>query len=124
VLGPGVAEAGGLHVILSERHEAGRIDRQLAGRCGRQGDPGCVEAYLSLQDPLLRAYPGGIKTRIADAALRLLAHGGGPFTHVCGRALITRAQRRTEQAHSVVRRELLKTDLQMGNILAFSGRPE
>src|SRR5207245_1779313 len=52
-LGPGVAEAGGLHVIGTERHEARRIDRQLAGRSGRQGDPGSCQFFLALDDELL-----------------------------------------------------------------------
>src|SRR5207237_9896602 len=52
-LGPGVAEAGGLHVLGTERHEARRIDRQLAGRAGRQGDPGSAQFFLSLEDELL-----------------------------------------------------------------------
>src|SRR5262249_56824319 len=54
-LGPGVAAAGGLHVIGTERHEAVRVDRQLLGRAGRQGDPGSGQMYLSLQDKLLEA---------------------------------------------------------------------
>ena len=52
-LGPGVEELGGLHVILTEMHDSARIDRQLAGRCGRQGDPGTFRQYLALDDELL-----------------------------------------------------------------------
>src|SRR5262249_6351365 len=52
-LARGVAERGGLHVLATERHEAGRIDRQLAGRCGRQGDPGSHEAFVSLEDRIV-----------------------------------------------------------------------
>jgi preprotein translocase subunit SecA len=55
-LGKGVAELGGLHVIVSERHESARIDRQLCGRCARQGDPGCVRTYGSLEDELVQQY--------------------------------------------------------------------
>ena len=55
-LGKGVAELGGLHVIVSERHESGRIDRQLGGRCSRQGDPGSVRIYGSLGDRLVLQY--------------------------------------------------------------------
>ena len=55
-LAPGVAELGGLHVIATERHEARRIDRQLFGRCGRQGDPGTSEAIVSLEDELVTVY--------------------------------------------------------------------
>ena len=52
-LGEGVHELGGLHVIMTEMHDSARIDRQLAGRCGRQGDPGTYRVYLSLEDELL-----------------------------------------------------------------------
>ena len=55
-LGAGVAELGGLHVIGTNRHESGRIDRQLRGRAGRQGDPGSSQFFVSLQDPLLIKY--------------------------------------------------------------------
>jgi preprotein translocase subunit SecA len=55
-LGKGVAKLGGLHVIVSERHESGRIDRQLCGRCSRQGDPGSVRTYASLEDELVLQY--------------------------------------------------------------------
>jgi len=55
-LGPGVAQLGGLHVIATELHEARRIDRQLFGRCGRQGDPGSYEAIISLEDELVQKF--------------------------------------------------------------------
>src|SRR5262249_59198798 len=67
-LADGVAPRGGLHVIMSERHEAGRIDRQLAGRCARQGDPGQFRAILSLDDPLLAQSGLGL-TRLLGALL-------------------------------------------------------
>ena len=66
-LGPGVAELGGLHVILTERHDAGRIDRQLAGRCGRQGDPGSFEAILSMEDSLLEGGRAGAFGWVGEA---------------------------------------------------------
>ncbi len=119
-LAPGIAELGGLHVILSERHESGRIDRQLVGRCARQGDPGRAEAILSLEDPLLMPYRGG---PLEWAARRLAALGGGPGGSV-KRMWIRLAQLRTERAQSKVRKALLKSDKQMGDILSFSGRPE
>ena len=119
-LAPGVDELGGLHVILSERHEAGRIDRQLIGRCGRQGDPGQAEAILSLEDPMLEPYRGG--------PLELLARGVAVFGNFLAgpalRAWIRYAQYRTERAQSRIRRNLLKSDKQLGDILSFSGRPE
>ena len=62
-LGEGVAELGGLHVICTEMHDASRIDRQLIGRCGRQGDPGTFRQYLALDDDLLLAGLGPEKSR-------------------------------------------------------------
>ena len=59
-LGPGVAKQGGLHVILTEFHEAARIDRQLIGRCGRQGDPGTIEINASLEDELITVFAAGL----------------------------------------------------------------
>jgi len=112
-LAKGVAEKGGLHVVMSERHDSRRIDRQLAGRCGRQGEPGCFEAILSLEDDLLdfdRRSP-----------LLFLARSGWP---ALGRAALGRAQRRAQRLHSRIRRELLRADRNLDDALAFSGRPE
>jgi preprotein translocase subunit SecA len=103
-LGAGVAELGGLHVICTERHDSGRIDRQLYGRCGRQGDPGSCEAILAADDELV-------------AGFALLARWMGRFAFWL-------AQRRTEAAHSRARRELLNMDDSAGDMLAFSGRGE
>ncbi len=108
-LGPGVEAAGGLHVILSERHDAGRVDRQLAGRCARQGDPGSFEALLSLEDSILETYGAGV--------LRLLARRAGSLA-------IRLAQRLAEAEHSRERRLLLKMDQQLVKLLSFSGRSE
>ncbi len=116
----GVEEVGGLHVILSERHEAGRIDRQLVGRCARQGDPGHAEAILSLEDPLLEPYRGGPLEWLARGIAVFGDYLGGPAL----RAWIRYAQYRTERAQSRIRRNLLKSDRQLGDILSFSGRPE
>lgn len=119
-LAPGIPELGGLHVILSERHEARRIDRQLAGRCARQGDPGDFEAILSLEDPLLEPYGRGL----LEWLVRRVAAWGGRAGNHANRCWIRFAQYRTERAHSRVRQSLLKADKQMGDILSFSGRPE
>ena len=105
-LGPGIAQAGGLHVIATERHDAGRIDRQLFGRCGRQGDPGSYEAILSLEDELVAV------------------HGGGVAGLVSRRRAVRGAQRAAERLHSRMRRDLLKADTQLETALAFSGRGE
>jgi preprotein translocase subunit SecA len=118
-LGPGVPDLGGLHVIATERHEARRIDRQLFGRCGRQGDPGSYEAILSLDDELFAVYAG----RWQRLAARLAGRGG-----VIPRWLATiatrRAQRRAERLHARVRADLLRFDDQLESALAFSGRSE
>jgi preprotein translocase subunit SecA len=103
-LAPGVAKLGGLHVIATELHEARRIDRQLFGRCGRQGDPGSSEALLSLED-------------------ELVSHFGSRYPRT--RALrLKMAQRSAERLHRRMRRDLLRTDEQLATALAFSGRSE
>ena len=76
-LGDGVAELGGLHVIGTERHEARRIDRQLAGRCARQGDPGLAQFFISLDDEIVEAF--GEKPA---ARIRKRLHGSGELTSV------------------------------------------
>jgi len=119
-LGDGVAENGGLCVILTERHEAGRIDRQLAGRCGRQGDPGSCEAILSMQDPLLVAGGPGWWGRLAHLCLGL---GWKGWTWLAVRAH-RKAQRRIEALHFRIRKTLYKEDARRGDMLSFSGRAE
>ncbi len=112
-LGDGVVELGGLHVILSERHEAGRIDRQLAGRCGRHGEPGSYEMILSLEDPLLAMRPiDRLRRPLLKRVPRLGAWALG------------RAQRYAERRHSQIRRGLLKLDDILGDNLAFTGKQE
>jgi preprotein translocase subunit SecA len=117
-LGAGVAERGGLHVIATERHEAGRIDRQLFGRCGRQGDPGSYEAMVSLDDELLTVYGRGW-ARLA----RLMSRRAKVPGWIGGLAL-RRAQRAAERTHARIRKDLLKTDQRLERTLAFSGRQE
>lgn len=119
-ISPEAAQLGGLHVILSERNEAGRIDRQIAGRCARQGDPGNVEAILSLEDTLLAPFSGGI----TGFAVRYLSSTGNAATELLRAKWIRRAQKRTERNQSRMRKGLLKADRQMGDILSFSGRAE
>jgi len=120
-LGPGIAELGGLHVIATERHEARRIDRQLFGRCGRQGDPGTNEAMVSLEDELVTVHPGKLLQRLAVAVLK---RSGTFVTPWIGNVLFHTAQRRAERLHARMRHNLLKMDEQLGDALAFSGRPE
>jgi preprotein translocase subunit SecA len=108
-----VLEKGGLHVILSERHDASRIDRQLAGRCGRHGEPGAVQAILSLEDPLLEL--------IYPALVRWTGALPRSFRNPAALFVFRKAQRRAERAHSAARRALLKQDQKLGVLLAFSG---
>jgi preprotein translocase subunit SecA len=120
-LAPGVAELGGLHVIATERHEARRIDRQLFGRCGRQGDPGTNEAIISLEDELVTVYVSKPFQRLAAAFLR---RPGTLITRWVGKILFHKAQHAAERVHARMRQSLLKMDEQLGDALAFSGRPE
>jgi preprotein translocase subunit SecA len=92
-LGPNVAELGGLHVVCTELHDAARIDRQLAGRCGRQGDPGTVRQYLALDDEIIRT---GFGPDRAEKVKRL-ADENGPLVRF-GR-LLRKAQRKVERRH-------------------------
>ncbi len=117
-LGPGVEALGGLHVILTERNEAARIDRQLAGRCARQGDPGIYEEILSLEDPLLEGGAGA-----AAWILRRIPSGSPLWSFVAGSA-IDRAQKRTESHYRRMRRDLFRQDSQSKNRMSFSGREE
>jgi len=101
-LGGGVAEIGGLHVILTEMHDAARIDRQLIGRCGRQGDPGTFRQYLALDDDLLLA---GLGPKKSD---RLEAYGKKATSSLDYLSyLFRRAQRRIEGRHFRQRRALM-----------------
>jgi preprotein translocase subunit SecA len=120
-LGPGVGDLGGLHVIATERHEARRIDRQLFGRCGRQGDPGTSEALVSLEDELMTVYIGNTRRWFAIAALKF---PGGFFGRWIGKILFRKAQRAAERLHGRMRHDLLKMDEQLSDSLAFTGRPE
>jgi preprotein translocase subunit SecA len=114
-LGDGVAQLGGLHVICTERHDSGRIDRQLFGRCGRQGDPGSCEAILAADDDLAATH-----ARLPSAWLAHLER----VPSRTGRLLYWLAQRRAEAAHSRARQQLLQMDENLGDMLAFSGRGE
>jgi preprotein translocase subunit SecA len=120
-LEPGVADLGGLHVIATERHDARRIDRQLFGRCGRQGDPGSAEAIISLEDELVEVYIGKSLQWTVAALLRF---PGGPIGRLLGKLLLYRAQHKAERLHGRMRHDLLKMDEQVSDSLAFSGRSE
>jgi preprotein translocase subunit SecA len=115
-----VAAWGGLHVIATERHEAARIDRQLYGRAGRQGDPGSYEAFTSLEDDLLATS----RRRFWRWVARLLTGTGRPAEGHAAAFLARRAQVSAERLHARVRKDLLQSEDQLESSLAFSGRLE
>ncbi|HUU73237.1 MAG TPA: preprotein translocase subunit SecA [Burkholderiales bacterium] len=114
-LAPGVGDKGGLHVIATELHDSGRIDRQLFGRCGRQGDQGSCEAILAVEDDLVRSQLGRTTKPL---------HNYGALPSWLGRSVFLIAQARAERLHSRIRRDLFDMDENLGNMLAFSGRSE
>ncbi len=93
-LEPAVREVGGMHVICTELHDAARIDRQLIGRCGRQGDPGSYRQYLGLDDDIIR---NGYGLKKAEQLQEIGQNRPGPFHSMA--KLIRRAQRRVERKH-------------------------
>ena len=115
-LGIGVADAGGLHVIGTDRHEAERIDRQLAGRAGRQGDPGTAQFYLSLEDQLLEGL-GAKKQQSLDE----LGKSGSNRPWSLFRRLFKKAQRRIEAKHYKQRLDLMHYDKQRQELLQDLG---
>jgi len=106
-LGEGVRELGGLHVIGSERHDSRRIDRQLRGRCSRQGDPGSSRFYVSLEDNLMRLFGSD---RVSSIMEKLGLEEGEELSHPLLNRSIERAQRRVEQQHFSVRKRRLEYD--------------
>ena len=106
-LGPGVRELGGLHVLGSERHESRRIDRQLRGRCSRQGDPGSSQFFISLEDQLMRLFGS---QKLSGIMLRLGIQEGEVMEHRWLNKSVETAQRRVEQQHYAVRKRTLEYD--------------
>ena len=106
-LGAGVTELGGLHVIGSERHESRRIDRQLRGRCSRQGDPGSSQFFISLEDKLMRLFGS---QKISGIMQRLGLKEGEVMEHKWLNRSVETAQRRVEQQHFAVRKRTLEYD--------------
>ena len=102
-----VVKAGGLHILATERHEARRIDNQLRGRAGRQGDPGSSRFYLSLEDDLMRIFGSD---RISSLMQRLGMEDGVPIEHKMVTRAIERAQRQVEAQNFSVRKHLLEYD--------------
>ncbi|MBN2707541.1 MAG: preprotein translocase subunit SecA [Calditrichaceae bacterium] len=106
-LGAGVAQSGGLAILGTERHESRRIDRQLRGRSGRQGDPGSSVFFLSLEDDLLRLFRSD---RIASVMDRLGAKEGEVITHSMITRSIEKAQKKVEMQNFAIRKRLLEYD--------------
>jgi preprotein translocase subunit SecA len=106
-LGQGVVEAGGLHIVGTERHDSRRIDLQLRGRCGRQGDPGSSHFFLCLEDDLMRLFGSD---RIAGVMDRLGADDGEVIRHSMITKSIERAQKKVEGHNFSIRKHLLEYD--------------
>lgn len=102
-----VINAGGLHIIGTERHESRRIDNQLRGRSGRQGDPGSSRFYLSLEDPLMRIFAS---ERMAGMMKRLGMERGEAIEHPWVTKAIENAQRKVESRNFDIRKQLLEFD--------------
>jgi preprotein translocase subunit SecA len=119
-LGAGVPELGGLHVIVAGRNPAGRIDRQLYGRCARQGDPGSHQAILSIDDELVQQH---IHQRLIKF-FGWYANTGGMFRRRLMLSVQRIAQRRAENIKRRTRRQLMNLDRQTCRMLAFSGDME
>jgi preprotein translocase subunit SecA len=107
ILGEGVTALDGLHILGTERHESRRIDNQLRGRSGRQGDPGTSRFYLSLEDDLLRIFSS---ERIASIMDRLGMEEGQPIEHNLISRAIENAQKKVEAHHFDIRKHLLEYD--------------
>ena len=111
-LGPGAAEFGGLHVIGCERHESSRVDRQLAGRAARQGDPGSCRFFVSADDPLLLQHGVALSRHIKQAA----CPGGEALDDYSSE--IDQAQRRAEQLRRLQRKQLFVSDDWLEEVLS------
>jgi preprotein translocase subunit SecA len=109
-LGQGVAEMGGLHVLATERHESGRVDRQLFGRAGRQGDPGTAQAFVSAEDYLVQRHlPPAVKKTLLT---------GNP---ALARTAFSIAQRRAQKFAWKQRVSVLRADQWLDEALSFAG---
>ena len=119
-LGDGVAEAGGLHVVSTVRAESGRVDRQLYGRCGRQGDPGSYVCFDSLDDPILEE---GSPPALRRLLRRLVVRPGGVRQRIA-RRIVLAVQRRNERRAERRRRSMVAQEDALEQTLAFSGELE
>jgi preprotein translocase subunit SecA len=119
LLGAGIADRGGLHVVLTEWHDASRIDRQLFGRCARQGDPGSCIAIISLEDEILTAYNHQLPAFLRKL-LTLCSQSGERF----GKLYVRAAQHTAERLHARMRQQTLESQKKLDKMLAFTGRVE
>jgi preprotein translocase subunit SecA len=120
-LGHGVADLGGLHVIATERHESGRIDRQLFGRCARQGDPGSAQAFMCADDELIRRFvpppvPPPMRKRLASTIEK-----SRPGASQLAKSALSQAQRAAQRLAFRQRRNVLRMDTWLEDALSFSG---
>jgi preprotein translocase subunit SecA len=118
-LGLGVAECGGLHVVLTEYHESRRVDRQLFGRSGRQGDPGSCETVVSLEDEIFTTYVPRTTKLVRGLVARGIPAAGWAFP-----VLRWLAQSVAEHRGVLARKYNLREDQRLDRVLAFSGRGE
>ena len=116
-LSRGVSELGGLHVIATERHEAQRVDRQLFGRCARQGDPGSAHAIVCLQDELVRRHA----PHLAAALGRRYGNTSADISDRLSRGLFNLAQARAQRMALRQRKGVLRTDDWLDEYLGFAG---
>jgi preprotein translocase subunit SecA len=124
-LEPGVAARGGLHVILTEWHESPRVDRQLFGRCARQGEPGSCRAIVALDDDLVRRHGGPLaKWLAAHTAAGVAPLPGQRLQHAAVLLLQGLVQHSAMASNAAQRRATWRYDRQMRQKLAFSGVPE
>jgi preprotein translocase subunit SecA len=116
-LGHGVAQLGGLHVIASERHESGRVDRQLFGRAARQGDPGSAQAFVSADDELVRRY----LSPVAAKTFRGVVASNVPGKRAIARSVFSRAQKNAQQLAAKQRVAVMRADTWLQEALSFAG---
>jgi preprotein translocase subunit SecA len=113
----GVPQIGGLHVIATERHESGRVDRQLFGRSARQGDPGSGQAFVSSEDELIRRY----LPKVLQANLKAAVSGRIPGHQKLGHAAFALAQRQAQRLAFRQRKAVLRMDDWLEEALSFTG---
>ena len=113
-LGQGVVALGGLHVIATERHESGRVDRQLFGRAGRQGDPGSAQAFVSFEDELICKY-------LPKSVQKVVAKSNLPAKEKIANWAFNFAQRKAQALAFKQRKDVIRSDLRLDESLSFAG---